>query len=199
MFKMSQVNYRRRIAVLSLVVLLFGLGPAAAQEETGSDSPAAGNGRIEAKIQIRGQGGSPEGTILTAYHIDTKQVFRSEPARQKGTVAITGIPYGYFDLAVEMDGALYVASQVVVVPPSGKVVISLMLEPYEDDSTAAARSFQGSESPVEGVARLSRKAVGKEFWRGPAGIAIITGISGAALLAIASGSDANPVSPINPQ
>lgn len=186
-----------RIAVLSLAVMLISLLPAMAQDGAASTEPA-GRGTIEAKIQIRGQGGSPEGTVLTAYHIDSKQVFRSEPAKQKGTVTIIGIPYGYFDLAVELDGKLYVASQVVVVPPSGKVVVSLALEPYEDDRTGTVRSFQGSDSPVEGVARLSRKAVGKEFWRGPAGIAIITGISGAGLLAIASGSDPAPVSPTIP-
>jgi len=185
----------RRIAILSLFALICSIFPATADDVEGGAASAAGNGRIEAKIQISGGGDSPEGIVLNAYHIDTKQVFRSEPAMNKGSVVIEGIPYGYFDLAVEMGGELYVASQVVVVPPSGKVVISLMLEPYDDDGTAAVRSFQGSDSPVEGVARLSRKAVGKEFWRGPAGIAIITGISGAALLAIASGSDPAPISP----
>lgn len=188
---MSYHPRMHRIAVVCLVALVAGLFPAMAQGTTGN------TGRIEARIQIRGEGGSPEGTILNAYHIDTQQVFRSEPARNKGAVTIEGIPYGYFDLAVEMDGKLYVASQVVIVPPSGKVVISLVLEPYEDDGTAV-RSFQGSDAPVEGVARLSRKAVGKEFWRGPAGIAIITGISGAGLLAIASGSDPAPISPVVP-
>ena len=194
---MSQRTQIRRVAILSLVVMLISLFPAIAQDEPAA-SNTGGRGMIEAKIQIRGQGGSPEGTVLTAYHIDSKQVFRSEPAKQKGAVTITGIPYGYFDLAVELDGKLYVASQVVVVPPSGKVVVNLALEPYEEDRTGSIRSFQGSESPVEGVARLSRKAVGKEFWRGPAGIAIITGITGAGLLAIASGSDPAPISPSVP-
>lgn len=177
--------------------MLISLLPAVGQDDSAATN-TVGRGMIEAKIQVRGQGASPEGTVLTAYHIDTKQVYRSEPARQKGTVTIAGIPYGYFDLAVELDGKLYVASQVVVVPPSGKVVVNLALEPYEEDRTGSIRSFQGSDSPVEGVARLSRKAVGKEFWRGPAGIAIITGISGAGLLAVASGSDPAPISPTNP-
>ncbi len=195
---MSNRPLIRRIATFSLIALVSGLVPAMGQGTAGNGNSMGNNGRIEAKIQIRGEGGSPEGTILNAYHIDTQQVFRSEPARNKGAVTIEGIPYGYFDLAVEMDGKLYVASQVVVVPPSGKVVISLVLEPYEEDGSSAVRGFQGSDSPVEGVARLSRKAVGKEFWRGPAGIAIITGISGAGLLAIASGSDPAPISPIVP-
>ena len=192
---MSGENRIRRFAFLGLLALIAGLLPAMAQDGSASAAATAGRGRIEAKIQIRGQGGSPEGTILTAYHIDTKQVFRSEPARQKGTVTIDGIPYGYFDLAVELEGRLYVASQVVVVPPSGKVVINLSLELYEDDGGVAVRGFQGSDTPVKGVARLTRKAAGKEFWRGPAGIAIITGISGAALLAVASGSSPASVSP----
>ena len=187
---MSQRTKSCLIALLTVACVLFSLFPAAAA--------VSATGTIEAKIEVRGQGGSPEGTVLTAYHIDTKQVFRSEPAKEKGTVSIDGIPYGYFDLAVEMNGELYVASQVVVVPPSGKVVIRLTLEPYEDDGSGTARGFQGSDSPVEGVARLSQKSVGKEFWRGPAGIAIITGISGAALLAIASGSDPAPISPFVP-
>ncbi len=184
-----------RFAVLGLIALISGIFPAMAQNGSGGTESAAGRGKIEARIQIRGQGGSPAGTVLTAYHIDSKQVFRSEPALNKGTVAIENIPYGYFDLAVELDGKLYVASQVVVVPPSGKVVVNLTLEPYADDGTGAIRGFQGSDAPVEGVARLSRKASGKEFWRGPKGIAIITGVSGAALLAIASGSDPPSISP----
>ena len=181
-----------RVTVLTIVALTFGLFPAVAVDEPETD--AAGTGRIEAKIQYRGKGVSPEGTVLNAYHIDTKQLFRSEPAQQKGTVVIDRIPHGYFDLAVEIDGELYVTSQVVVGPPSGKVVIRLILEPYQDDENRTARTFLGSDSPVEGIARLSRKSVGKEFWRGPAGIAIITGISGAALLAIASGSESQSVS-----
>lgn len=193
---MSHNNHIRSVAVLTMVVLVFGLLPAMAEDEpeTGAD----GAGRIEAKIQFRGKGVSPEGIVLNAYHIDTKQLFRSEPAQQKGIAVIERIPYGYFDLAVEVGGELYVASEVVVVPPSGKVVITLILEPYEDDEAAPPREFQGNDSPVRGIARLSSKSVGKEFWRGPAGIAIITGISGAALLAIASGSESPSISPISP-
>ncbi len=182
----------RGVAVLTIVTLMFGLFPALAVEEP--ETTGAGAGRIEAKIQIRGEG-SPAGTVLNVYHIDTKQVFRSEPAQHKGNVVIDRIPYGYFDLAVEIGGELYVANQVVVVPPSGKVALRLILEPYREEETAAPREFQGSDAPVRGIARLSRKSGGKEFWRGPAGIAIITGISGGALLAIASGSDPPSVSP----
>jgi hypothetical protein len=188
--KMMPSRHVSFCSIFFVVGLLVGMPIAA---EKAADS--SGNGIIEAKLVLAGEGGGAEGATIHAYHIDTQTTLTSEPANRKGNVVLKDVPYGYLDLAVELDGNFYVASQVVVVPPSGKVVIHMKLEPYPPGTESTARSFEGHDEPAQGVARLERKAVGREFWRSPKGIAIITGASGVALLAIASGSDSPTVSP----
>ena len=61
-------------------------------------------------------------------------------------------------------------------------------------STApSARKHPGSDQEPSGVAELRRKPKGREFWRSPKGVAIIAGIGGAGLLAIALGSESETV------
>jgi hypothetical protein len=190
---MMMIKHISFCAIFTVAGLLAGTPEGA--EKTANP---AGNGIIEAKLVLAGKGGGAEGAIIHAYHIDSQATLTSAPAGRKGNVVLENVPFGYLDLAVELDGNFYVASQVVVVPPSGKVVISMKLEPYPPGAESTARSFQGRDEPAQGVARLERKAVGREFWRSPKGIAIITGASGAALLAIASGSDSPAASPFVP-
>ncbi len=177
-----------------IVCVLFLFFPAVASLAVENTGQGEGTGKIEARLLLPGKGGGAQGAVLHAYHIDTEKTIVSAPAGRKGTVVLENIPYGYYDLAVELNGEFFVASQVVVVPPSGRVVVTMKLEPYNATTGKNARTFQGRSEPAQGVARLNRKAVGREFWRSPKGIAIVTGGSGAALLAIASGSGNRAVS-----
>ena len=61
-------------------------------------------------------------------------------------------------------------------------------------------NFPGSDLEPVGVAVVSEKATGREFWRGPKGIAILAGLGGAALLAFAAGggNDEPTASPSSP-
>lgn len=178
----------RFVAIFLALVLVTGATPALASED--GTSALAG--------KLIGPDGEPlAGAVLVAYHLSSEAVFRSEPTGRGGDYRIDGVPYGYFDLAIETADGLYVADQVVNVPPSGKATLTL-----EVTATGVeARAFPGSDSPPSGIATVSKKLSGRDFWRSPKGVAIIAGGAGAALLLLAAGggSDDEPIaSPVNP-
>ena len=76
--------------------------------------------------------------------------------------------------------------------------------PYPPDITINFTGFPvtvpGSELEPVGVAVVREKETGREFWRGPKGIAILAGLGGAALLALAAGggNDETTASPSDP-
>jgi hypothetical protein len=152
----------------------------AAADQTGSNL----SGRILS------QTGEPVvGARVLAYHLSSEEVFDSEATDAKGGYEISGLPYGYFDVAVETPQGLYVADQVVNVPPSGKVALSLNLFPYTEARADDGRSFPGTEQQPLGEARVQDKVKGGEFWKSPKGIGTIAGAGAVALLLIAGGGD----------
>jgi hypothetical protein len=162
----------------------------------------SGDSRLLGKIQ--GIEGKPlAGVRVLAYHLSSEAVFKSQPTSSKGSYEIEGLPYGYFDLAVETSDGLFVANQVVNVPPSGKTSISMALATEAQAAALGdqARQFPGAEQQPSGVASVDEKATGRDFWRSPKGIAIIAGGGALVLLAIAGGgssSNNNSSSPSNP-
>ena len=168
----------RFLTALSLGFCL-ALQPALPAQE----AAPAGNSRLLGKIE--GYEGKPmSGVRVLAYHLSSEAVYRSEPTSNKGEYEIEGLPYGYFDLAVETTEGLFVANQVVNVPPASKTAVSMAL-------AAAAgtppRVFPGAPQEAQGVASVSEKPTGRDFWRSPKGVAIIAGGGALALLAIAGG------------
>jgi len=176
---------------LAASLALAQFAPAvAAAEEAGSNL----SGRI---LDAAGQPVS--GARVLAYHLSSEEVFDSGATDTKGAYAIAGLPYGYFDVAVETPQGLFVADQVVNLPPSGKVTLTLNLYPYTEARASDGRSFPGTEREPVGEARVEDKGKPGQFWKSPKGYATMAAGGAALLLLIASGGDdggsASPSSP----
>lgn len=180
--------------LLALLILGSFFIPAAVAEEKGPDS---------AKIvgTIFGSDGKSKisGAKVHAYHLSTEATFTSAPTGNDGKYEITGLPYGYFDLAVETPNGIFVANQVANVAPTAKAVLSFTIREYGDDDDDERRAFPGAQSDSSGVANVRQRLTGRDFWKSPKGIAVIGGSAGAALLAIAAGGGSDsPASATQP-
>ena len=151
-----------------------------------------GTSRIAAKVQDA-EGRPVQGARVLAFHLSSARLFKSEAAPKNGECAIAELPYGYFDLAVETPQGLFIADRVINVGPEGTAAVILTIAPFDPSTQAQARRHPGSDLDPTGLAALRSKAKGRDFWRSPKGVAIVSGLSAAALLAIASGSSDEPV------
>ncbi len=147
-----------------------------------------GTSKIKGKIlHTEGRDRIRDARVL-AFHLSSAQLFVSEPTN-RGGFEIRGLPFGYYDLAVETRDGLYAATQVINVAPSGTAALVLTLAPYQPATAGLARVFPARDVESSGVAEVRRKLRGREYWRSPGGVAIISGIGGVALLALAAGSE----------
>jgi hypothetical protein len=151
---------------------------------TGSAKPAAGLPSVE-------------GSTVLAYHLATEKLYTSAPIDGNGKFDLTGLPYGYYDVAVDTPQGLYASNQVLNVAPDAKFVANFTLVQHAG-AQAASREFRGSEKAVVGIAQLEQKLSGTAFWSSPKGVAILAGAGGLALLLLASGDDEAPASPFTP-
>ncbi len=194
---------RGRITAGALVAALLAPLAALAAEAPAAGAPAS-TGRLKARI-FGSNGKTPvAGAVLRAYHLDSGKVYSSSPSSSKGECELSGLPFGYVDIAIETKDATFVGNQVVNVPPSGNIAVSFTLTKYAERSPAwwggrTPRQIPGTRTESQGIAEVELKHRGREFWTGPKGIAIIGGATVAVLLAIASsGSTSSTVSPSLP-
>ncbi len=116
-------------------------------------------------VEIRGVVFSGErqtivaGARVYAVHLDTKQVFQSSPSNDKGEYDLTGLPYGYYDLAVETSDGLFLANRVINAPAGERVEMSMILGPPQPEDTEwwsaePDRRIPGLDRVPDGVARI---------------------------------------------
>lgn len=150
-----------------------------------------GTSRIAGKI-FDVEGRKVRGARVLAYHLSSARLFESEPTSADGEYRISGVPYGYHDLAVKTADGLFVANRIVNVAPAGTAAVIFTLVPYGPGGAASIRKHPGSDLEPSGRAEVRRKPKGREFWRSAKGVAIIGAAAGAALVAIVAGSDSEP-------
>ncbi len=178
---------------LLLATLLIGIQPGALAQTA---ETAAGTARLSGKVTTAAGKAPASGTRVLAYHLSTETLYAADVKGNE--YRLTELPYGYFDLAVELaDGGIYVGNQVVNVPPAGKVSVSFSIVQAPGSPN---RDFPGTEQASAGQVKIQERLRGRDFWRSPRGIAILAGGGGAVLLAIASGggSDSTPASASTP-
>ena len=185
----------RFVPSVFLVVALCAHGPVAvvAQE------PPSATGEARILGRIASSDGKPvRGATVLAYHLSSARTFSAE-SDERGRFEITGLPYGYFDVAVQAPEGLFVADQVLNVPPKGKAALNMTLVPGGVGGPEP-RGFVGLDQPAAGIAEVDTKQSTGQFFRSKTGIAVLAGVGGAVLLALAlsGGDDEVPVSPVNP-
>ena len=194
---MNSPRCRHAICALLIVALMvpLGLTPRASAQEMGA---AAGQAQLRGRVSAI-DGASVAGATIIAYHLPSERVFRSEVTDSSGSFSILDLPYGYYDLAVQTPTGLFVADQVVNLPPSGKASVNMTLSPGGTDRSAP-RGFPGADEAPVGVAMVDTKEKGS-FWKSPGGMAIIAGAGAVLLAAIALSGDEDeqPASPSEPQ
>ena len=119
----------------------------------------AGNVSLKGAV-VRGDKATPvTGARVYAVHLDTKQVFTSAPSADKGDYQLTGLPYGYYDIAVETSDGLFLANRVINAPAGEKIEVSLVLGPPQPEDTEwwsaePDRRIPGLDRTPDGVARI---------------------------------------------
>jgi hypothetical protein len=137
---------------------------------------------------------------VLAYHLTSRHVFDSAPAKPNGDYEIRGLPFGYFDLAVETPEGLWLADRVVNLPPAGKLELTLTVGGASAPiGVPPGRVWPGGGAlaPV-GALQVRAAPRGRDFWRSPKGIALVTGIVAVTLLAIASSGNDSSSNASNP-
>lgn len=142
-------------------------------------------------------GSSVAGATIIAYHLSSERVYESTPVDGSGNFSIDNLPYGYYDVAVQSANGLFVADQVVNLPPSGKASLNMTLSRGGTDESAP-RGFPGADEAPIGVAMIETKDKGA-FWKSPGGIAIIAGAGAVLLAAIALSGGSDDEQPASPQ
>ena len=192
-------QWRTSRVVSTILLLLFSVSTGFTQsvEETGSSTLAGTVKHADTQTAIAN-------AEVLAFRLEDQKIYRTTTTAN-GSFLFEGMPYGYYDLAVQVGEDVYPAGDVINLTPNGKVIATLRLIAREDRpdefwNEYRSRSFLGETSESDGVARLQLKRKGRDFWRTGKGIAIISTIGGATLLAIAVNDNSTPqsASPINP-
>jgi hypothetical protein len=183
---MLERTVRIHICLLFTWLLALPLVPPLWAQHTPTD--IEGTSKIKGKIVSTEDRDRVRGARVLAFHLSSAQLFVSEPIT-KGGFEIRGLPYGYYDLAVEATDGLYPATQVINLAPSGTATLVLTLASYHPATAGLARKFPNQEAEPSGTAEVLVKLRGRHYWRSPGGVAILSGLGGVALLALAAGSD----------
>jgi len=117
----------------------------------------------------------------------------SQPTDRRGRFSLTGLPYGWAEVLIAATQGGFVGDQAINLPPGAKVAVKLTLVSLADrpDSWWAERHIEPpaglTEAQVAGLAQSSQKLTGVEYWKSPAGIAILISATVVALAVIAGG------------
>jgi hypothetical protein len=191
-------------ALLAFLAVLWtaaaAVAPAVAQEPEAAPPLAApeARGRLGGRVLGKDARTPVTGATVRAANLRTGTSVASAPTDAKGGFAIEGLPYGYVDLVVETAEGSYTASQVLNVPPDGRLQVTLALTRTEELpqgwwSGRAPRPAEGSAAPPIGVAVVQEE--GRGFFRSRKGIAVLAGAGAVALLALSGGGGESPASP----
>ncbi len=182
---------KRRLAVICLAGLLLA-GPVLAGKKK-EPPPGDGLSRIEGKVRTA-DSKAATGATVHAYHLSTGRLYSSSATGSGGSYRIEGLPFGYFELAVETADGLFVGNQVVNVGPASRAIVLMTLAPYAAQpqswwSSNERRPFSGSEAETSGLAEVQRRLSRREFLRSTKGVVVLSTVGAAALLVIAASDD----------
>jgi hypothetical protein len=145
--------------------------------------------------QVLGPAGKPvKGATITVRSLEGDKSWTSAPTNSRGAFYLPGISYGWNDLIVSTEKGDFLGDQPINLPPGTRVVVKFNLLETADKPTSwwTDRRVEPpagiTVSEVAGMAQSSQKLTGVEYWKSPAGIAILVSVGVVALAVIASGA-----------
>jgi carboxypeptidase family protein len=153
--------------------------------------PSGGSG-LEGRVL--GQNGKPiQGAVVAVRLLDGDTSHASLPSDSRGRFHLSGLHYGWADLVVTTEKGDFLGDQAINLPPGTKVIVNFNLLDTADKPPAwwTDRRVEPPSNvaldQVAGMAQSSQKLTGVEYWKSPAGIAIIASLGAVALGLIAAG------------
>ena len=183
-----------RIIAIFLSVVLALPSFAAPRTSSKSDNKVKSTGGSRLEGRVMGPDGKPvRGAIVSARSLDGDASWSSLPSDNRGRFRLPPLPYGWADLVVTTAKGDFLGDQAINLPPGTKVIVNFdLLETA--DKPASWWTDRRVEPPaglsldqVAGMAQSSQRLVGVEYWKSPAGIAILASVGVVALGAIAAG------------
>jgi hypothetical protein len=198
--------FLRRVVAAALAATLALPAAAAPRAHAPADKKpkSVGGSKLEGRV-LRPDGKPIQGAVVAVHPLDGATSNASLPSDSRGRFRLSTLPYGWADLVVTTDKGDFLGDQAINLPPGTKVIINFNLLDTAD-KPAAWWTDRRVEPPagvaldqVAGMAQSSQKLTGVEYWKSPAGIAIIASIGVVALGLIAAGGGTyKPPSATNP-
>lgn len=183
-----------RILAAVLVATIAFPAPAALRTHPKSEKKekSAGGSRLEGRV-LDPEGKPARGVTVMVRSMEGDRSWTSQPSDGRGRFRIDALPYGWVDLVVKTEKGEFLGDQAINLPPGSKVIVSFNLLETAD-KPASWWTDRRVELPaglapdqVAGMAQSSQKLVGVEYWKSPAGIAILISVGVVALGLIAAG------------
>ena len=190
----SSAAFVPRAIAVALIMTLALPSFAAPSANTKSDNKvkSAGGSRLEGRVV--GPNGKPlRGAVVTARSLNGDASWSSLPSDSRGRFRLPPLPYGWADLVVTTEKGEFLGDQAINLPPGTKVIVNFNLLETADkpESWWVDRRVEAPAgldlAQVSGMAQSSQRLVGVEYWKSPAGIAILVSVSVVALGLIAAG------------
>jgi len=187
----SRVTMHRILAAILIATLAE---PALASSNTSSKNKQKSTSGSSLEGKVFGPDGKPvRRATVTVRALEGDKTWASSPTDSRGRFSIQGIPYGWDDLIVTTEKGDFLGDQAINLPPGTRVVVNFNLLETAD-KPASWWTDRRVEPPagitvaeVAGMAQSSQKLIGVEYWKSPAGIAILASAGLVALAAIAAG------------
>jgi len=153
------------------------------------------------------------GATVKAAHVESQKVYTSAATTRNGSYVLSGLPEGWYDVAVETPKGLFVASSLIRASAGQRSMASIALgatapdaqeDPPADPNAPAPEPPKEEPPPSEPPAtppadpnappaeppappEQQQKKKGTSFWKSPGGAAILI-VGGSLLLAAAASS-----------
>jgi hypothetical protein len=190
--------------VAAVLILLLGSPSMAASGHGKHEKTQKPQGGSAIEGRILGQNGKPlRGAVVVVRSLDGDVSWSSLPSDSHGQFRLRALPYGWADLLVRTEKGEFLGDQAINLPPGTKVIVSFNLLETAD-KPASWWTDRRVEPPagvtaeqVAGMAQSSQKLTGVEYWKSPAGIAILATVGVVVLAYIAKGGGkySSPTSP----
>lgn len=196
--------YVQRALAATLIWVILVPSPALAARSKSEKRTSVGGSELEGRVL--GPDGKPKrGAVVVVKSVDGDVSWASKESDARGRFRLQALPYGWADLVVKTDQGEFLGDQAINLPPGSKVVVNFNLLETAD-KPASWWTDRRVELPagvtatqVAGMAQSSQKLTGVEYWKSPAGIAILVSVGVVVLGFIAAGgSGYDSPTPTNP-